>query len=443
MADLYSKWVLTNKYAQAEQDAANSGNQITFVRLILSADKFTFADLAGFNDTTLTTINAKQIVPVNYVKTDGSTVSVSTIVTSAGNTADYDANTLLLVASYKGAEFLAASAIAQTPFRITAESATELLEFTVRPQLTVSNTSAISIAVDLNAPATNERVTDEVASLNSDMEAINNDKTKLWDKIKELVTLRGTQTLDGVFTFTQKIIGRITNADSADLAGKATLLETARKIGGVSFNGGSDIDLPGVNKTGTQNTSGNAASSTKLATARKINGVAFDGGGDITVVDSTAYHKHDSPQFSDLTVTGTTTVNNLKVSGTTSLTTVSTKIYADGEVFTTDSFITFYKSGNVVFAFAQFIFVADTPLVWSYRTLGVPAVPVGYRPVQNSYNFLYDNSAEPTTTLYGHLIYQQDGTIAFDNMTYGSPMDARGTAPAGFIFNVSTSWIVG
>ncbi len=63
----------------------------------------------------------------------------------------------------------------------------------------------------------------------------------------------------------------------------ATKLATARTIGGVSFDGSANIDLPGVNKAGTQNTSGNAASATKLQTARRIGGVAFDGTADIAL----------------------------------------------------------------------------------------------------------------------------------------------------------------
>ncbi len=39
----------------------------------------------------------------------------------------------------------------------------------------------------------------------------------------------------------------------------ATTLATARNIGGVSFNGSGNIDLPGVNTAGNQNTTGNAA----------------------------------------------------------------------------------------------------------------------------------------------------------------------------------------
>ncbi|EOB2441683.1 tail fiber protein [Escherichia coli] len=48
-------------------------------------------------------------------------------------------------------------------------------------------------------------------------------------------------------------------------------------MGGVSFDGTANINLPGVNTTGNQNTTGNAATATKLQTARTINGVSFDG----------------------------------------------------------------------------------------------------------------------------------------------------------------------
>lgn len=63
----------------------------------------------------------------------------------------------------------------------------------------------------------------------------------------------------------------------------ATKLATARTIGGVAFDGTSNINLPGVNTTGNQSTTGNAATATKLATARTIAGVSFDGTANITL----------------------------------------------------------------------------------------------------------------------------------------------------------------
>ena len=53
---------------------------------------------------------------------------------------------------------------------------------------------------------------------------------------------------------TGNVTGDLTgNADSA------TQLQTARNIGGVSFNGTADINLPGVNTAGNQDTSGTAS----------------------------------------------------------------------------------------------------------------------------------------------------------------------------------------
>lgn len=48
------------------------------------------------------------------------------------------------------------------------------------------------------------------------------------------------------------------NQNTSGNAATATALETARSIGGVSFDGTANINLPGVNQSGTQNTSGTA-----------------------------------------------------------------------------------------------------------------------------------------------------------------------------------------
>jgi hypothetical protein len=76
--------------------------------------------------------------------------------------------------------------------------------------------------------------------------------------------------------------GTITAALTGN-ASTATTLQTARNIGGVSFNGAADINLPGVNTAGTQATSGNAGSATVLQTARTIGGVSFNGSANINL----------------------------------------------------------------------------------------------------------------------------------------------------------------
>ena len=86
----------------------------------------------------------------------------------------------------------------------------------------------------------------------------------------------GEITTTGIGSF-----GTVTaNTFSGTLSGNAataTILATTRTIGGVDFNGSADINLPGVNAPGTQDTTGTAATATELATARSIGGVSFDG----------------------------------------------------------------------------------------------------------------------------------------------------------------------
>ena len=82
---------------------------------------------------------------------------------------------------------------------------------------------------------------------------------------------------DGTLDF---VVGTL-NQDTTGNAATATVLETARTIGGVSFNGSANINLPGVNTSGNQDTTGNAATATVLETARTIHGVSFDGSANI------------------------------------------------------------------------------------------------------------------------------------------------------------------
>jgi len=186
-----------------------------------------------------------------------------------------------------------------------------------------------------------------------------------------VATLTGSQTLTNK-TLTAPVISTISNTGTLTLptstgtlaltsdditgnAATATALETARTIGGVSFDGTANINLPGVNTSGNQDTSGNAATATALETARTIGGVSFDGTANIdlpgvntagnqdtsgtaalvTVTDSTAnsnfpvvFHDESNALLDDTGAlrynpsTGTLLVPNLQVAGTT--TTVNT-----------------------------------------------------------------------------------------------------------------------
>ena len=84
------------------------------------------------------------------------------------------------------------------------------------------------------------------------------------------------------------VIGTL-NQDTTGNAATATALETARTIGGVSFDGSANINLPGVNTAGNQNTSGTAAVATVATTVtitdnestNENNAIVFTAGGDV------------------------------------------------------------------------------------------------------------------------------------------------------------------
>ena len=93
-------------------------------------------------------------------------------------------------------------------------------------------------------------------------------------------TLTTARTIGGVsFDGSANIdLPGVNTVGTVDTSGSAATLTTARTIGGVAFNGSANIDLPGVNTVGTVDTSGSAAT---LTTARLIGGVSFNGSANI------------------------------------------------------------------------------------------------------------------------------------------------------------------
>ena len=152
------------------------------------------------------------------------------------------------------------------------------------------------------------------------------------------VTLNLDTTLTGLSSVTStSVVGALTGNAST-----ATALQTARTIGGVSFNGTANINLPGVNTAGNQATSGNAATASKWSAATTLTlggdltgNVVFDGSDTtetLTAVVVNNSHTHTGTTLSaipasDITA-GTFGSGNYTVSGTLSATTLS----ASGDV---------------------------------------------------------------------------------------------------------------
>lgn len=107
-------------------------------------------------------------------------------------------------------------------------------------------------------------------------------------------TLTGTPTVPTAATGTNSLqianMAAVQAVNSSDTGSAATALKlkTARTIGGVSFDGTSNINLPGVNIVGTQDTSGSAATLTThrtfaLSGAATGTATSFNGSANITI----------------------------------------------------------------------------------------------------------------------------------------------------------------
>jgi hypothetical protein len=95
------------------------------------------------------------------------------------------------------------------------------------------------------------------------------------------------------------------NQNTTGNAATATVLQTARNIGGVSFNGSADINLPGVNTAGNQNTTGTSGA------------IANSGGWNVTPSGTNLYFNYNGTNVGVLTSAGNFTVlGNVTAFGT-------------------------------------------------------------------------------------------------------------------------------
>ena len=209
-------------------------------------------------------------------------------------------------------------------------------DMTVAGNLTVSGTTTTinteTLTVDDNIIVLNNNATGtptENAGIEIERGSSTN-VTLIWEESDNKWTV-GSERFDAgsiYSTFVGNLTGDVTgNADTA------TALATARTIGGVSFNGTANIDLPGVNTTGNQNTSGSAAT---LTTARNFSltgdvtasAVTFDGSGAVALATTIGAGAVDFAMIAD-----TIDEDNMASDSATKIPTQqSVKAYVDSEV---------------------------------------------------------------------------------------------------------------
>ena len=165
--------------------------------------------------------------------------------------------------------------------------------------------------------------------------AVTGDVTGNADTATALETARtiGGVSFNGTANINLPGVNAAGNQDTTGTAADATVLETARTIGGVSFDGSANINLPGVNAAGNQDTSGNAATATILATARTIAGNSFNGSANITIAatdlsdtdqslatgDNVTFASVTGNLTGNVTSTGANSFGSLTVSGAATL----------------------------------------------------------------------------------------------------------------------------
>ena len=180
----------------------------------------------------------------------------------------------------------------ETGISVTYEDGDNTLDFVLgATQTTITSLTNTSLVVGRDADNDIDFATDN----NILFRAAGADQIKLIDGVLAPVTDNdidlGTSSLefkdaffDGTVTsdaFAGPLTGDVTgNADTA------TALATARTIGGVSFDGTGNINLPGVNASGNQDTSGTAAIATTVTitdneSTNESNAIIFTAGGDV------------------------------------------------------------------------------------------------------------------------------------------------------------------
>lgn len=187
---------------------------------------------------------------------------------------------------------------------------------------------------------------------------------------------------DVVFnTVTADVTGDVTgnvsgsSGSTTGNAATATALETARTIGGVSFDGTANINLPGVNATGNQDTSGNAATATALETGRTISASgdisytsgSFDGTGNVTGTATLATVNSDVGSFGSTTAVPVVTVNAKGL-----VTAVSTQAIATSFDIAADSGTTDTVAGGETITFEGTTNEVTTAVSNNTITIGLP-----------------------------------------------------------------------
>lgn len=194
---------------------------------------------------------------------------------------------------------------------------------------------------------------------------LSNDSTVVHNTGSENIS--GAKNFFDVLTALSGIKGDVTGSLKGN-ADTATRLATARKIGGVSFDGTADISLPGVNAAGNQSTTGNAATATKWQTARTLaltgdvtGSATIDGSGNVSIATTGSNLVHKT---GDETIGGNKTfTGNVNITGT-----VKTAAVKTASVTVSGLSLTFREYASGVEVYFSGTFTGNAAYKWNDLT---------------------------------------------------------------------------
>ena len=160
-------------------------------------------------------------------------------------------------------------------------------------------------------------------------------------------------------------------------------METTRTIGGVSFNGSADIDLPGVNTSGNQDTSGTATNATNVTITENS---STDETVYLTFVDASSGNK-------GVEVDAGLTYNP------------SSGLITTGALTTTDNVIVggnLTVSGTTTTVNSNTVNIGDNIIILNSDETGTPSQNAGFeieRGTEDNVSFLWNETDDRWTTM--------------------------------------------
>jgi hypothetical protein len=283
---------LTGSDSSTDDVVLEAGTGLSIAR---DGDKITFTNTVTDTDTVLTTEQVQDIVGAMFSSNTETNITVT--YQDADGTIDLvatDTNTQLTTEEVQ--DIVGAMFTSNTETRISAtyEDSDGTIDLVVDDMTADTNTNVGNADMTLSG-------TRNINTSDNTFQIKNGSTVYLEFDDSGITTLTASSDLDigaheiraskfqsDVTTGTAPLTVASTTAVANLQAATATTLHTARNIGGVSFNGSANIDLPGVNTSGNQNTSGNAATATLATNAQGVEGatdadVTITSDGEVTI----------------------------------------------------------------------------------------------------------------------------------------------------------------